>query len=116
MNILKQYLRRLNMAAFDDLAALRKAFERELNKEEENAIENEQKLLKAITVYICNQKGVSPIQGYKPEEVLTFLDKPLSEIKSIVGGEWASMPDDKFENLVYTLTKKVKKSDKLTTW
>lgn len=104
------------MAAFDDLASLRKAFERELKKEEENAIENEQNLLKAITVYICNKKGVSPIQGYKPEEVLIFLDKPLSEIKSLVGGEWATMPDDKFETLVYTLTKKVKKSDKLTTW
>lgn len=104
------------MAALDDLNALKKAFERELRKEEENAFENEQNLLKAITVYICNQKGVSPIQGYKPEEVLNFLDKPLSEIKSCVGGEWASMPDDKLGNLIYTLTKKVKKSDKLTTW
>ena len=104
------------MAAFNDLNDLRKAFERELRKEEENSVENEQNLLKAITVYICNQKGVSPIQGYKPEEVLNFLDKPLSEIKSLVDGEWAAMPDDKFENLIYTLTKKVKKSDKLTTW
>lgn len=104
------------MAALDDLAALRKAFERELNKEEEKAIENEQNLLKTITVYLCNQKGVSPIQGYKPEEVLIFLDKPLHEIKSLIGGEWTSMPDDKFENLVYSLTKKVKKSDKLTNW
>lgn len=104
------------MAALDDLNALKKAFERELNKEEENAIENEQNLLKAITVLISNQKGVSPIQGYKPEEVLNFLNKPLSEIKTLLGGEWISMPDTKFETLVYTLTKKVKKSDKLTTW
>mgnify|MGYP003297191710 FL=1 len=63
------------MAALDDLNALKKAFERELNKEEEKSFENEQNLLKAITVYICNQKGVSPIQGYKPEEVLNFLEK-----------------------------------------
>jgi len=104
------------MAALDDLNALKKAFERELRKEEENAFENEQNLLKAITVYICNQKGVSPIQGYKPEEILSFLEKPLVEIKNCVGGEWASIPDDKFENLIYTLTKKVKKSDKLTNW
>ena len=104
------------MAALDDLASLRKAFERELNKEEENAIENEQKLLKAITVYLCNQKGVSPIQGYKPEEIIQFLQKPVSEIKACVGSEWTSMPDDKCENIIYTLSKKVKKSDKLTTW
>lgn len=104
------------MAALDDLNALKKAFERELNKEEKKSFENEQNLLKAITVHLCKQKGVSPIQGYKPEEVIHFLEKPVAEIKSCVGGEWASMPDDKLENLIYTLTKKVKKSDKLTTW
>ena len=104
------------MGALEDLNALKKAFERELRKEEENVFENEQNLLKAITLYISTQKGVSPIQGYKPDDVLNFLDKPLSEIKTCVGGEWVSMPDDKFENLIYTLSKKVKKSDKLTTW
>lgn len=104
------------MAAFNDLNDLRKAFERELRKEEENSVENEQNLLKAITVYLCKQKGVSPIQGYKPEEIISFLEKPTSEIRACVGSEWASMPDDKFENLIYILTKKVKKSDKLTTW
>ncbi len=104
------------MAGFNDLNDLRKAFERELRKEEATAVENEQNLLKAITVYICNQKGVSPIQGYKPEEIISFLEKPVSEIKECIGSEWVSMPDDKFENLIYILTKKVKKSDKLTTW
>ena len=104
------------MNAFNDLNDLRKAFERELRKEEENSVENEQNLLKAITVYLCKQKGVSPIQGYKPEEIIAFLEKPVSEIRECVGSEWASMPDDKFENLIYILTKKVKKSDKLTTW
>ena len=104
------------MAALDDLNALKRAFERELRKEEEHAFEDEQNLLKTITVYICNQKGVSPIQGYKPEEIIAFLEKPVAEIKACVGGEWASMPEDKFGNLIYTLSKKVKKSDKLTTW
>jgi len=104
------------MATFNDLTDLRKAFERELRKDEDTAIEYEQNLLKAITIYLCGQKGVSPIQGYKPEEVISFLEKPLSEIKACIGGEWASMPDDKFENLIYILNKKVKKADKLTTW
>ena len=47
------------MAAFNDLNDLRKAFERELRKEEVSSVENEQNLLKAITVYICTKKGVS---------------------------------------------------------
>lgn len=105
-----------NMATFNDLNDLRKALEREFRKEEDRTIEYEQNLLKAITIYLCSQKGVSPVQGYKPEEIVSFLEKPLSEIKRCIGGEWASMPDDKFENLIYVLTKKVKKSDKLTTW
>lgn len=99
-----------------DLSDLKKAFERELRKEEDAAVENEQKLLKQITLYICSQKGISPIQGYKPEDVITFLNQPASEIKKAIGGEWTSMDDNKFENLVYTLYKKVQKSDKLTTW
>jgi len=99
-----------------DLSDLRKAFERELRKEEETAVENEQKLLKQITLYVCSQKGVSPIQGYKPEEIAAFLGQPSSEIQKCLGGEWAAMDSSKFENLVYTLYKKVQKSDKLTTW
>lgn len=99
-----------------DLSDLRKAFERELKKEEENVVENEQKLLKEITVYICKQKGVSPLQGYKPEEIATFLGKPLDEIKECLGSEWATMDNSKFENLIYSLYKKVQKANKLTTW
>lgn len=99
-----------------DLNDLRKAFERELKKEEENVVENEQKLLKEVTVYICKQKGVSPLQGYKPEEIAAFLSKPIAEIKNCLGGEWAAMDNSKFENLIYTLYKKVQKADKLTTW
>ena len=99
-----------------DLSDLRKAFERELRKEEETAVENEQKLLKHVTLYVCSQKGVSPVQGYKPEDIATFLGQPSAEIQKCLGGEWASMDSSKFENLVYTLYKKVQKSDKLTTW
>ena len=40
------------MAALDNLDALKKAFEREIRKDEENAAENEQKLLKTITIYL----------------------------------------------------------------
>ena len=55
-------------------------------------------------------------QGYKPEDIAAFLGKPSTEIQACLGGEWAAMDKNKFENLVYTLYKKVQKSDKLTTW
>lgn len=95
---------------------IKKAFEKESKKEEDIMIENEQKLHKSISIYICAQKGVSPLQGYKPEELTTFLEKPISEIKQCLGGEWLEMSDDKLELLAYTLNKKVKKSSSLIEW
>lgn len=103
-------------ASRDSLNDLRKAFDRELKKEEEIAVENEQKLLKQVTLHVCSLKGVSPIQGYKPEDIASFLSKSSSEIQKELGGEWLNMDSAKFENLVYGLYKKVQKSDKLTTW
>lgn len=101
------------MADWNDL---KKAFERELNKEEESFVASEQKLLKGIANYLCSQKGVSAIQGYKPEEVLEFLEKPIAEIKKSIGGEWADLDDSKLENLVYSLSKKVKMSGNIIPW
>ncbi|MBP3604054.1 MAG: hypothetical protein J6J79_07905 [Lachnospiraceae bacterium] len=104
------------MGTYDNVNDLKRAFAKEIKKEEEIAIENEQSLLKAITIYICRQKGVSPLQGYNPDEVIAFLDKPIAEIKECIGGDLAALPDDKFENLRYTLSKKVKKISKMTIW
>ena len=104
------------MAAIDTINDLRKAFDRELKKEEDIAVENEQKLLKQVTLFVCSQKGVSPIQGYKPEDIAAFLSQPSSAIQKALGGDWLNMDAAKFENLVYGLYKKVQKSDKLTTW
>ncbi len=101
------------MADWNDL---KKAFERELNKEEESFVANEQKLLKGIANYLCSQKGVSAIQGYKPEEVLEFLEKPAAEIKKCIGGEWSDLEDSKIENLIYSLAKKVKMSGNIISW
>lgn len=96
------------MADWNDL---KKAFEREFKKEEDLFVENEQKLLKSITSHICSQKGVSSIQGYKPEEIIAFLEKPVFEIRTCLSNEWDSVSDDRLENLIYSLSKKVKKSD-----
>ena len=95
---------------------IKKAFEGNTKTDEEIAIENEQKLLKAIANYLCAQKGVSAVQGYKPEEVVAFLARPVNEIMICLGGEWAQMAPEKLDTLVYTLTKKVKKSDALMPW
>lgn len=104
------------MGIYDNRNDLKRAFAKEIKKEEEVAIEQEQALLKALTIYICRQKGVSPLQGYNPDDVISFLNKPISEIKEAVGGDWMDIPDDKFENLRYTLSKKLKKVSKMTTW
>lgn len=95
---------------------IKKAFERDAEKAERQFMKDEQALLKAIADYIGTQKGVSSLHNYKPEEVLVFLEKPVSEIKECLGGEWSELTDDAFSTLIYTLTKKVKKSESLTTW
>ena len=101
------------MADWNDI---KKAFERDAKKAEEAYAQNEQNLLKSIAHYICSQKGISTVQGYKPEEILAFLEKPAAEIKSCIGGNWANISDENLETLIYTLTKKVKKSDNLIEW
>lgn len=101
------------MADWNDI---KKAFERDAQKAETNFMEKEQRLLKSISVYLCNQKGVSAIQGYDPEEATAFLQKPVSEIKNCIGGEWLSLSDEDLETLVYSLEKKVKKSGNIINW
>lgn len=101
------------MADWNDI---KKAFERDAKRAEEAFAQNEQNLLKSIAAYICSQKGTSVVQGYKPEEILAFLDKPVKEIKSCIGGNWASMSDENLETLIYTLSKKVKKSGNMIEW
>ena len=95
---------------------IKNAFERDAQKAENAFMENEQKLLKSVSNYLCEKKGVSPIQGYDPEEAMAFLEKPIGEIKSCIGGEWAAMSDDDLGTLIYSLSKKVKKSGKIINW
>lgn len=101
------------MADWNDI---KNAFERDAKKAESNFMEKEQKLLKSITIYLCSKKGVSPIQGYEPDEAIEFLDRPVSEIKSCIGSDWTDIEEDELETLVYSLSKKVKKSGKIIEW
>lgn len=95
---------------------IKKAFEKDAKKEEDIFLENEQKLHKEVTMYVCNLKGVSPLHGYHPNDLIEFLDKPSSEIQTLLGGEWLDMDLEKFDSLVYSLSKKVKKSTNLLKW
>lgn len=95
---------------------IKKAFERDAEKAERQFMKDEQTLLKAIAEYIGTQKGVSTLQNYKPEEILRFLEKPIDEIKECLGNDWTTVTDDTMSTLIYSLSKKVQKSDTLTTW
>ena len=101
------------MADWNDI---KKAFERDAQKADNALVVNEQTLLKSIANYICSQKGISSVQGYHPNEVIAFLEKPISEIKSCIGTPWSEMADDKLETLIYMLAKKVKKSTNILEW
>ncbi len=95
---------------------IKKAFERDAQKAEKKFVDNEQQLLKSIAVYIGEQKGGSAIQEYNPTDTLAFLAKPIPEIKTCLGGEWLNIDNDKMNTLVYSLTKKVEKSDTIIPW
>lgn len=95
------------MADWNDL---KKAFERDLEKQEKKFQLDEQVLLETIAANLSKSKGTSALMGYDADEMLAFLQKPLSEIKQILGGEWAKLEDIQLEPLIYSLSKKVKKS------
>ena len=89
---------------------LKKAFERDFNKQAQQFVVDEQSLLESIAKYLAQNKGTSALQGYDADEMLLFLQKPISEIKTLIGGQWAEVDDDKLDTLIYSLVKKVKKS------
>ncbi len=95
---------------------IKKAFEADYKTPEQLQLETEQRLITTISEHLSFQKGLTALQGYKPAEITSFMEKPVSEIKQLLGGEWAAMDDDKLDTLIYTLTKKLKKADGLTQW
>ena len=94
------------MADWNDL---KKAFEKDLLKQAQDVFD-EQTLLESIAKFLAKNKGTSALQGYDVDEMLEFLQKPASEIKKLIGGQWESLDDDKVDTLVHNLIKKVKKS------
>lgn len=95
------------MADWNDL---KMAFERELEKQEKKFVSDEQTLLEAIAAHLGKSKGTTALMNYDTDEMLDFLQKPVSEIKSTIGGDWSTIDDSVLNPLIYSLTKKVKKS------
>ena len=95
------------MADWNDL---KKAFERDFNKQVQQFVVDEQNLLESIAKYLADSKGTSALQGYDTDEMLEFLQKPASEIKTLIGGQWSELEDSQLDTLIYSLIKKVKKS------
>ena len=95
------------MADWNDL---KKAFEKDLNKQVQQFVMDEQSLLESIAKYLAKTKGTSALQGYDTDEMLAFLQKPTSEIKSAIGSEWEKLDNSQLETIIYSLTKKVQKS------
>lgn len=95
------------MADWNDL---KKAFEKDFNKQAQQFVLDEQSLLESIAAYLAKEKGTSALLGYDIDEMLDFLQKPASEIKKIIGGQWETVDDSKLDTLIYSLIKKVKKS------
>ena len=95
------------MADWNDL---KKAFERDLEKQEKKFQLDEQALLEALAACLAKNKGISALMGYDTDEMLEFLQKPISEIKNSLGGRWKDLDDIQLEPLIYSLSKKVKKS------
>lgn len=95
------------MADWNDL---KKAFERDLEQQEKKFQLDEQALLEALAACLAKNKGISALMGYDTDEMLDFLQKPTSEIKNSLGGHWTNLDDSQLEPLIYSLSKKVKKS------
>ncbi|MBQ7925767.1 MAG: hypothetical protein IJ335_05670 [Lachnospiraceae bacterium] len=95
---------------------IKRAFEGNVKNEEQLRMEQEQRLLESIAQYLSAQKGTTSVKGYKPEEVAEFLQKSIPEVKQLLGGEWADISDDKLDTLIYTLIKKVRKSENILPW
>lgn len=105
------------MSDMDNLEALKRMFEAKVEEEKTGAMDREKRFIADATKTILGKDSkISAIQGYAPKEMIDFLEKPISEIKASMGGEWAEMDDDALENLIYLVEKKVKKSTLLLDW
>ena len=77
----------------DILNDLKKLLENQEMKKEDPQLEQEKRFLSEAAAKLSSAKNVTSIQGYDPREMALFLERPIGEIKEIMGGEWAEMED-----------------------
>ncbi len=100
----------------DILNDLKKLLENQEMKKEDPQLEQEKRFLSEAAAKLSSAKNVTSIQGYDPREMALFLERPIGEIKEIMGGEWAEMADSDFSTFLYIMTKKINKSNSLLNW
>lgn len=105
------------MSDLDNLETLKRMFESRVEEQVSGEKEREKKFIADATAAILGKDSkITGIQGYNPKEMIAFLEKPAGEIQELMGGEWSLMKTSDFENLVYAIEKKVKKSTTLLDW
>lgn len=101
----------------DTIEALKMVFEKTDEAMEKERPDQERRFIKDATeAYISDMKNVTGIQIYTPEEILKFLDQPTEVVQKRMGGEWAKMDPENFDTFLFTMKKKIRKSDSLVDW
>jgi len=100
----------------DTLNDLKKLFENGSAKKEDPVLEKEKRFIREAASKLGSEKNTTSIQGYDPKEMLLFLEKDTIELQNILGGEWEKMDASEFSTFVYTMKKKVNKSNSLIYW
>ena len=105
------------MSDMDNLMALKAMLEGSASNHPETQEEKEKRFLKdAVRVHLGKDEDSAGLWTYHPEEMIAFFEKPTREIKMAMGGDWAKMDEMAFDNLVYTVNKKLKKSVQILDW
>lgn len=105
------------MSDLENLEALKRMLEHKDEEEKKNELEQEKRFIADATkAFLGKDTPVTGIQAYHPEEMMVFLDLPITEIQEKMGGEWAEMPKETFEAFAYKMRQKIHKSTSLLDW
>lgn len=105
------------MGDLENLEALKRLLEHKEEEEKKGQLEKEKKFLADATkAFLGTDTPVSGIQAYDPEQMMSFLSLPTSEVQERMGGEWAAMEKMAFEAFTYTMRQKIQKSTSLLDW
>lgn len=105
------------MSDRENLEALKRMFENDIEKKAEENMDREKRFISDATNAMMGVGTQSTaIKEYDPQKMIAFLERPAKEIQLLMGGEWAEMSTDAFSMFVYSIEKKIKKSESLLDW